>query len=135
MLVPSPSGARIAMSQLASIKLVDGPTIIQRQEGKRQVSVRTNIRDRDQSGFVAEAKEKVLKKITIPKGYSIMWGGVFENLEKSIQISCYYYPGYDINDFHRFICCLQKHEKCYRSDVMYSICNDRRYYSTAFKAL
>ena len=59
MLIASSSGERIPMSQVADIKLVDGPTIIQRENGERQISVRTNIRGRDQGGFVAEAQKKV----------------------------------------------------------------------------
>jgi len=81
--VASPTGGRIPMSELASIRLVDGPTIIQRQDGKRQISVRTNIRGRDQGSFVREAQEKVARKIALPKGYSIMWGGVYENLARA----------------------------------------------------
>ncbi len=83
MLVASPSGARIPMSQLASVKLIDGPTIIQRENGDRQISVRTNIRGRDQGGFVAEAQKKVAEAIHLPKGYSIEWGGQFENLARA----------------------------------------------------
>jgi heavy metal efflux system protein len=83
MLVPSPSGGRIPMSQLATIKLVDGPTIIQREDGLRQISVRTNIRGRDQGSFVAEAQAKVAAAITLPRGYSMSWGGQFENLSRA----------------------------------------------------
>jgi len=83
MLVPSPSGGRIPMSQLASIKLVDGPTIIQREDGLRQISVRTNIRGRDQGSFVREAQAKVASAITLPKGYTATWGGQFENLSRA----------------------------------------------------
>ncbi len=83
MLVPSPTGGQIPMSQLATIKLLDGPTIIQREDGERQISVRTNIRGRDQGGFVEEAQKKVEAAITLPKGYSIEWGGQFENLARA----------------------------------------------------
>ena len=83
LLVPSPSGGRIPMSQLAAIKLVDGPTIIQREDGLRQISVRTNIRGRDQGSFVAEAQAKVASAITLPKGYTATWGGQFENLSRA----------------------------------------------------
>ncbi len=85
LMVSSTTGARIPMSQLASIRLADGPTIIQRQDGKRQISVRTNIRGRDQGSFVAEAQAKVNAAITLPKGYSISWGGQFENLSRAAQ--------------------------------------------------
>ena len=85
MLVPTPSGARIPMSQLAEITLVDGPTIIQRQDGRRQITVRTNIRGRDHGGFVAEARQKVEQAVVIPRGYSIQWGGQFENLDRAAK--------------------------------------------------
>jgi cobalt-zinc-cadmium resistance protein CzcA len=85
MVVASPSGGRIPMSQLASIRLVDGETLIQRQDGKRQISVRTNIRNRDQGSFVEEAQAKVAKAVTLPRGYSIEWGGQFENLSRAAK--------------------------------------------------
>lgn len=83
MTVTSPFGARVPMSQLASIKLVDGPTIIQREDGKRQISVRTNIQGRDQGSFVKEAQQKVAEKLHLKKGYTVEWGGQFENLSRA----------------------------------------------------
>jgi cobalt-zinc-cadmium resistance protein CzcA len=83
MTVTSPFGARVPMSQLASIQLVDGPTIIQREDGKRQISVRTNIHGRDQGSFVREAQKKVDAVLHLKKGYSIEWGGQFENLSRA----------------------------------------------------
>ncbi|EPG73620.1 heavy metal efflux pump, CzcA family [Leptospira fainei serovar Hurstbridge str. BUT 6] len=85
LLVTSPTGGRIPLSELASIELKDGPTIIQRQDGKRQISIRTNIRGRDQGGFVEEAKNKVEKSIPLPEGISIRWGGQFENLTRAVS--------------------------------------------------
>jgi cobalt-zinc-cadmium resistance protein CzcA len=83
MTVDGPLGARIPMSQLSQIRLVDGPTIIQREDGLRQISVRTNIRGRDQGGFVAEAQRLVAQRVTLPKGYTIDWGGQFQNLSRA----------------------------------------------------
>lgn len=85
MQVLTSGGARVALSQLATIALIDGPTIIQREDGNRQISVRTNIRGRDQGGFVAEAQKKLEGKIHLPKGYSIKWGGQFENLSRAAR--------------------------------------------------
>jgi len=79
----SANGYRVSLSQLAAIKLIDGPTIIQRQDGKRQISVRTNIRERDQGSFVEEARQKINAAIKFPKGYSLDWGGQFENLSRA----------------------------------------------------
>ncbi|HVZ39129.1 MAG TPA: CusA/CzcA family heavy metal efflux RND transporter [Candidatus Kapabacteria bacterium] len=83
MLVTAPNGARIPMSSLAGVKEVDGATIIQRMNGDRQISVRTNIRGRDQGSFVAEAQKRVAGAIHLPKGYSMDWGGQFENLTRA----------------------------------------------------
>jgi cobalt-zinc-cadmium resistance protein CzcA len=83
MTVVAPTGARVPMSQLATIRLLDGPTIIQRENGDRQISVRTNIRGRDQGSFVAEAQQTVARAVTIPEGYTLSWGGQFENLSRA----------------------------------------------------
>ncbi|PJZ31245.1 efflux RND transporter permease subunit [Leptospira kmetyi] len=84
LLVTGPGGARIPLAEIAKIEFKDGPTIIQRQDGKRQISVRTNVRGRDQGSFVAEAKDKVAEKIKIPEGIDIHWGGQFENLHRAV---------------------------------------------------
>lgn len=81
--VPSANGALIPMNQLADIRFVDGQTNIYRINGKRMVTVRTNIRGRDQGGFVKEVGDKIDKKISVPKGYRIIYGGQYENLERA----------------------------------------------------
>ncbi len=83
LLINAPSGARIPLYQLAEIKLMDGQTNITRLDGKRLVAVRTNVRGRDQGSFVAECQEKISKQIHLPKGYSLIYGGQFENLERA----------------------------------------------------
>ncbi len=81
--VTSPAGQRIPISELADIRIEDGSTIIAREDGHRQVGVRTNVRDRDQGSFVAEAQAKVAKVLHLQKGYSVDWGGQFENLTRA----------------------------------------------------
>ncbi|NUM42682.1 MAG: efflux RND transporter permease subunit, partial [Leptospiraceae bacterium] len=78
----SSKGERIPLSNLAQIDLVDGPTMIFRQQGRRNITVRTNIRGRDQGGFVAELRKKVEKTIKLPEGYRIEYGGQYENLAR-----------------------------------------------------
>ncbi|MFO1527960.1 MAG: CusA/CzcA family heavy metal efflux RND transporter [Turneriella sp.] len=78
----SPRGDRVPLSQLAKIELTDGPTMIFRQEGKRTVTVRTNIRDRDQGSFVAELQKKVAAQVKLPPGYTTQYGGNYENLAR-----------------------------------------------------
>lgn len=83
LLVPSPGGALIPMSQLAYIGFAEGQTNIYRYNNKRMITVRTNIRGRDQGGFVKELKKHVAKDVHIPKGYEIVYGGQYENLERA----------------------------------------------------
>ncbi len=83
MLIPAPNGARIPMNQLATIKLIDGQTNITRLDGKRLIAVRTNVRGRDQGSFVKECQKQIGAKVDFPKGYSIIYGGQFENLERA----------------------------------------------------
>ena len=81
--VPSAMGALIPMSELADIQFSEGQTNIYRLNGKRMATVRTNIRGRDQGGFVSEVGKKIDKTIHIPKGYRVIYGGQYENLERA----------------------------------------------------
>lgn len=81
--VPSATGALIPMDELADISYVQGQTNIYRYNNKRMVTVRTNIRGRDQGGFVSEVNNKINTQLHIPKGYSIIYGGQYENLQRA----------------------------------------------------
>jgi heavy metal efflux system protein len=85
MLIATRDGGRVPLAQLATIRELDGATIIARRENERQITVRTNIRGRDQGGFVAEAKARFADTIALPAGYRVTWGGQFENLERARQ--------------------------------------------------
>src|SRR4029078_6210684 len=52
-------------------------------ENRRQITVRTNIRGRDQGSFVKEAQRKFDEAIKLPSGYHVEWGGQFENRERA----------------------------------------------------
>ncbi len=82
-LVTTADGGRIPLSRLAEVKVANGPTIIARRENQRMVSVRTNIRGRDQGSFAAEAQRRVRALVQLPPGYHVEWGGQFENLERA----------------------------------------------------
>src|SRR5262249_47849960 len=84
-LISTRDGARVPLSQLAEIRVVDGATIIARRENERQITVRTNIRGRDQGGFVAEAQARFVQAVDLPPGYRVTWGGQFENFERARQ--------------------------------------------------
>jgi len=82
-LVNTRDGGRVPLSQLAEIQMVSGASIIARRENRRQISVRTNIRGRDQGGFVADAQRQFAQRVTLPDGYRVEWGGQFENLARA----------------------------------------------------
>jgi cobalt-zinc-cadmium resistance protein CzcA len=82
-LVPTKDGGRVPLQQLAEITVSNGASIIARRENQRQITVRTNIRGRDQGGFVDEAQRRFGAEIKLPTGYQVSWGGMFENLERA----------------------------------------------------
>ena len=82
-MVPSADGSRVPLSRLAELKVADGASIISRRNNRRQISVRTNIRGRDQGGFVAEAQRRVRQGVKLPPVYRLEWGGEFENLDRA----------------------------------------------------
>jgi heavy metal efflux system protein len=83
LLIPTRDGGSVPLSQLAEIRVVDGATIIARRENERQITVRTNIRGRDQGGFVAEAQARLTRMVPLPPGNRVIWSGMFENFERA----------------------------------------------------
>lgn len=83
LLLTSPTGARVALSQVADIKLVEGAAQISREDTRRRIGVELNVRGRDIASFVAEAQQKIEAGVQLPPGYYLKWGGTFENLERA----------------------------------------------------
>ena len=78
-------GIPIPLAQVAHIDIIDGQTLIARDNGRRRLTVRTDIVGRDQGGFVAEAQRLFNQNVSIPVGYRVAWLGMFENLERAAQ--------------------------------------------------
>lgn len=83
--VSLPSGAYVPLSEVATIKLVDVPSQISRENAKRRVVVTANVRDRDLGSFVQEAQQKLDQQLTLPDGYWLEFGGTFEQLASASQ--------------------------------------------------
>jgi len=81
--LPLPNGQAIPLSVVAKLERADGPVKVDRQDGQRMVVVQSNVRDRDLVGFVEEAKAAVAAQIQMPEGYSLTWGGQFENQQRA----------------------------------------------------
>ena len=72
--------SHVQLEQIASLNASEGLNEISRENGKRFVSVQTNVRGSDLGSFVERAKKEINNKVTIPDGYWLAWGGQFENL-------------------------------------------------------
>ena len=81
----SQNGSPIPISSIAEIVEVDGPVQIQREGAQRYNVVRTNVQGRDLGGFVQEAQEKIAAQVQLPDGYSIVYGGQFENQQRALK--------------------------------------------------
>ena len=80
LLVPTPSGTPVPLSQLADVRIVDGPNQVQREDAKRRITVGFNVRGRDVQSIVEELQGKVDAGLDLPTGYYTTYGGAFENL-------------------------------------------------------
>lgn len=78
-----PNGVSVPISSIAKLERVEGPVKVDRERGARMVVVIANVRGRDLVGFVDEAKAKVASQVKLPEGYSMQWGGQFENQQRA----------------------------------------------------
>lgn len=78
-------GHAIPLGSVAQIEHRDGPVQVVREQAQRLVVIQTNVRGRDLVGFVDEAKRRVAQSTPLPAGYSISWGGQFENQQRAAQ--------------------------------------------------
>ncbi|STX55742.1 HelA protein [Legionella beliardensis] len=90
-LPPSKDGMRhfIPLNEVAKMVRSESPNQISREVGKRRVVVSSNVRGRDLSSFVLDAKQRIEQNVKIPSGYWVTWGGQFEQLQsasKRLQI-------------------------------------------------
>ncbi len=83
-LVSTRDGYNIPLSQLADIRVIQGPVQVSRENGLRRIGVEINIHDRDIGTYVAEAKEAKTNKVSLPPGYFTTWGGQFENQQRAM---------------------------------------------------
>ena len=78
-----PNGSQIPIKEVADINFRPGPMQISRDNTFRRIYVGVNVRDRDVESLVHEIQEKLDKKLNLPSGYYITYGGAFENLQRA----------------------------------------------------
>lgn len=80
-----PNHESVLLSTIANISVEEEPLLIERESGKRFVSVTTNVENRDVVGFVEELTSQVNKELRLPSGYSVTFGGEFENQQRAMN--------------------------------------------------
>jgi cobalt-zinc-cadmium resistance protein CzcA len=83
LLVPTLSGSRVPIKEIATITQKTGPCLIFRDNNERYSVVKFSVNGRDMGSTIAEAQEKVNKKVTVKKGYRMAWQGDFENQQRA----------------------------------------------------
>ena len=84
LLLATPGGGRVTLSQVARVRVVEGPELINHENGERMVVVQSNVRGRDLGGFAAEVQREVRAKVRMPDGYFVTYGGQFENQQRAM---------------------------------------------------
>ena len=82
-LVPTATGERIPLANLAHVRQTEGPSTITREWQKRRIVVQCNVRGRDLGSFVEEARRRIDETVRMPPGYYVTFGGQFEHLERA----------------------------------------------------
>ncbi|MFI3196615.1 MAG: CusA/CzcA family heavy metal efflux RND transporter [Methylococcaceae bacterium] len=77
------NGNHVPVTAVAKLENVDGVVSIGREQGQRFAVVRSNVQDRDLVGFVDEARKAVAEKVSLPTGYTVQFGGQFENQQRA----------------------------------------------------
>jgi len=83
--VTSPAGESIPLGLLAEIRKVEGPAMIQSENGLLRGTVLLNVRGRDIGSFVDEANVAIRDRVQMPAGYYFAWSGQYENQERARQ--------------------------------------------------
>lgn len=81
-LVPTSSGVQIPIAQLADLKLVTGPGMIRDENGRLSGYVYVDVAGRDIGSYVDDAKAAIRAKLDVPVGYSLVWSGQYEFMER-----------------------------------------------------
>lgn len=82
LMIDTPAG-RVPLSSVAEVTSSSGPGSVNRENVQRRIIVSANVEGRDLRGAVEELQREVAENITLPQGYSIDYGGQFENEERA----------------------------------------------------
>lgn len=85
MVILMPNHSLLPLETIAQISFKNGPLLIEREKGNRFVSISTNVVGRDVVGYVDELNTQIAQKIKMPSGYTLVFGGEFENQQRATK--------------------------------------------------
>ncbi|MFD2232182.1 efflux RND transporter permease subunit [Phaeospirillum tilakii] len=83
LMLQAPDGAWVRLGEVASVTIGNGPPQIRRDDVRRRVVIEANVEGRDMGGLVAELRDSIAREIALPTGYSLEFGGQFENQQRA----------------------------------------------------
>ena len=84
-LLPTPDGGHVSLSQVADVAIREGSFMIYREGGRRYIPIKFSVRGRDLSATIEDLQHQIHDKIKLPQGYSFAWAGEFDSLRKEQQ--------------------------------------------------
>jgi copper/silver efflux system protein len=75
----------IALAEVADVRITDGPDMIRSENARLSGWIYIDFRDRDIGSYVTEAQRAVAEKIKLPPGYSLVWSGQYEYLQRTVE--------------------------------------------------
>ena len=83
LIVQAPGGALVPLHNVATVDIESGPPQIRRDDVQRRVVIQTNVEGRDMGSLVSELAARIEEEINLPPGYSVVFGGQFENQQRA----------------------------------------------------
>jgi len=83
LILQAPGGAWVKLGDVAQVEIESGPPQIRRDDVQRRVVIQTNVEGRDMGGLVAELQQRINDEIEMPAGYTVVFGGQFENQQRA----------------------------------------------------
>ena len=85
LVLQAPGGAWVRLGEIADVSIESGPPQIRRDDVQRRVVIQSNVDGRDMGGLVSELRRRIADEIDLPAGYSVVFGGQFENQQRAQQ--------------------------------------------------
>ncbi|WP_294041948.1 efflux RND transporter permease subunit [Thiolapillus sp.] len=85
LVLQAPGGAWVRLGEVADVVIESGPPQIRRDDVQRRVVIQSNVEGRDMGGLVTELRQRIATEVNLPPGYSVVFGGQFENQQRAQQ--------------------------------------------------